>query len=187
MPAEGFTLAATDSIIDSPAGGIAIGGPTIGGAGARYGPVCDLRCVSVFGDVLVRSIRYASDALFLDDVDVQRTQLGCVRFSYVSDKATTPRRYRCQPDMALESATSEPAANRVRSRLQPRFVSRVYGQPGYAQFAVDAAAELKTGAANEAEVGAFNSVLEAQRVANLGIRLDEYLPAWLEPGLIYVT
>lgn len=182
VPAEGFTLAASDSIIDSPAGDTAIGGP-----GTEYGPACALRRVSVFGDVRVRSILYASDTLFLDDVVVERTQVGCIRFSYVSDTTTTPRRYRCQPDRALQSVTTVMAANRVRSRMQPRSTSRVYGQPGYAQLAVDAASELKTGAENEAEVGAFNSVLEAQRVANLVIRLDEYLPAGLEPGLIYVT
>ena len=76
---------------------------------------------------------------------------------------------------------------RERSRLMPRFTSRCYGQPGYGQLAGDVAVELTTGAENEAEMGAFNGLMQAQRVANLRIRLDEYLPAGLEAGFIYET
>ena len=36
-------------------------------------------------------------------------------------------------------------------------------------------------------MGAFNGLMQAQRLANLRIRLDEYLPAGLEAGLIYET
>jgi hypothetical protein len=134
----------------------------------------------------VRSIPYASDVLFLDQVEVERTQAGCIRFSYVRDAATTPRRYRCQPDLALADAAPGTRAT-IRSRLRPRFTSRHYGQPGYGQLAADTATELRTGGTAEAEMGAFNRVQEAQRVANLRIRLEEYLPAGLEPGLIFAT
>jgi hypothetical protein len=182
LPAEGWTVIATDSIVDSPAGETAIGGP----AGA-YGPTCDLRRVTVLGDVVVRSIGYASDVLFLDRVVVERTQAGCLRFSYVADDARTPRRYRCQPDLALAGATTDAARRSIRSYLRPRFTSRVYGQPGYGQLASDAATELKTGGEHESEIGALSRVQEAQRIANLRIRLDEYLPAGLEPGLIFAT
>ncbi|HEU0236992.1 MAG TPA: hypothetical protein VFR14_11195 [Candidatus Limnocylindrales bacterium] len=194
LPAEGWSLIASDSIIDSPADETAIGG-----AAGDHGPACDLRWVTVLGDVRVRSILYASDVLFLDRVEVQRTQAGCIRFSYVRDTATTPRRYRCQPDLALADAAPAQGAA-IRSRLRPRFTSRQYGQPGYGQLAVDAAEEIKTGGAGspppgperrrpegEAEMGAFSRALEAQRTANLQIRLDEYLPAGFEPGLIFVT
>jgi hypothetical protein len=142
--------------------------------------------VTVLGDVRVRSIGYASDVLFLDRVEVERTQAGCIRFSYVDDGATTPRRYRCQPDLALADASTGARAG-ILSRIRPRFTSRSYGQPGYGQLVADAAAELKTGAEGETEMGAFNRVLEPQRIANLRIRLDEYLPAGLEPGLIFAT
>jgi hypothetical protein len=181
LPAEGWSLIVSDSIIDSPAGETAIGGTA-----DDHGPTCDLRRVTVLGDVRVRSILYASDVLFLDRVEVQRTQTGCIRFSYVRDTATTPRRYRCQPDLALADTTTAQRAA-IRSRLRPRFTSRRYGQPGYGQLAVDAAAEIKTGGALESEMGAFSHALEAQRVANLQIRLDEYLPAGLEPGVIFAT
>ena len=181
LPAEGWTIYASDSIVDSPADETAIGGSS-----AALGPTCDLRRVSVLGDIRVRSILYASDVLFTGAVEVERTQAGCIRFSYVADDQRTPRRYRCQPELALDGATPGERAG-IRSRLRPRFTARRYGQPGYAQLAADAATELKTGGAAEAEIGAFSRVLEAQRVANLRIRLDEYLPAGLEPGVIFAT
>jgi len=181
VPAEGWSIIASDSIIDSLSAAVAIGGRE-----GTYGPLCDLRRVTVLGDVRVRSIGYASDVIFAGDVLVERTQSGCIRFSYVPDTSTTPRRYRCQPDMALQDAASA-LRNTIRSRLRPRFTSRRYGQPGYAQLALDAAAEIKTGAEFETEMGALNRILEPRRVANLRIRLEEYLPAGLEPGLIFAT
>jgi hypothetical protein len=181
VPAEGWWITASDSIIDSPSDG-----PAITGLAGTFGPSCDLRRVTILGDVRVRSILYASDVLFVGDVNVERTQTGCIRFSYVDDTAVTPRRYRCQPDMALDGAASANVAQ-IRSRLRPRFTSRSYGQPGYAQLAVDAASELKTGGERESEIGSFSRVQEAQRIANLRIRLEEYLPAGLEPGLIFAT
>ena len=36
-------------------------------------------------------------------------------------------------------------------------------------------------------MGAFSHVKQPQRESNLRIRLGEYLPFGLEPGLIYVT
>ena len=163
---------------------MAIAGPDVETA---FGPTCDLRQVTVMGGVRVRSLGYASDVIFTSDVWVERTQTGCVRYSYVSDTAETPRRYRCQPDLALENVSDSDDQLRVRARLMPRFTSRRYGQPGYAQLVGDAAIELTTGAENEAEMGAFNGLMQAQRVANLRIRLEEYLPAGLEAGLIYET
>jgi hypothetical protein len=181
LPAEGWSLIASDSIIDSPTDETAIGG-----AAGDHGPACDLRRVTVLGAVRVRSILYASDVLFLERVEVERTQVGCIRFSYVGDTAATPRRYRCQPDLGLaDAAPAQRAA--IRSRLRPRFTARQYGQPGYSQLAVDVAAEIKTGGEDEAEMGAFSRAFEAQRMANLQIRLDEYLPGGLEAGLIFAT
>jgi hypothetical protein len=181
IPAEGFTLTVLDSIVDAGGGRWAV---SAGDGG--FGPVCDLRRATVLGGVRARALGYASEVIFDGDVEVERTQQGCVRFSYVDDRAITPRRYRCQPDLVL--AVTPPAQRpRVRSRLRPRFTSRRYPAPGYAQLAAEAADELRTAAENESAVGAFNRLREAQRIANLRIRLDEYLPAGLEAGLIFET
>jgi len=38
---------------------------------------------------------------------VEQRQSGCMRFSYVPDGSGTPRRYRCQPDLALNERAKE--------------------------------------------------------------------------------
>lgn len=182
LPAETFTLAIADSIVDATTSTPAIAGPD-----NDPGPTCDLRRVTVLGDVHVRSLGYASEVIFDAAVTSQRTQVGCVRFSWVPFDAITPVRYRCQPDIALDDADDATTRSRVQTRLRPRYTSRVYGQPGYAQLGTTTAAELKTGGANGSEMGAFNRLREPQREANLRLRLDEYLPAGLEASLIYVT
>ena len=69
---------------------------------------------------------------------------------------------------------------------RPRFGAVRYGHPAYAQLHRTCAPELRTGASNGAEMGAFNHLLQAQREANLRTRLDEYLPFGLEAGIVDV-
>jgi hypothetical protein len=114
-------------------------------------------------------------------VQIERTQAGCCRFSFVPAGSRTPRRYRCQPDLAA----AEPGF--VAGRVVPSFTSERYGQPGYAQLRVSAPRELREGAEDGSEMGAFCHLKQPQRESNLRIRLDEYLPFGLEAGLVYVT
>jgi hypothetical protein len=72
-------------------------------------------------------------------------------------------------------------------RMEPEFTSVCYGYPGYAQLSLKCAAEIRTGAEDGSEMGAFCSLRQPQREANLQMRLEEYLPAGLEAGLIHVT
>ena len=53
----------------------------------------------VLGDSSVYSLD-ASNTIFFGAVQAARRQIGCIRFSYVTSRRT-PRRYRCQPDLAL--------------------------------------------------------------------------------------
>jgi hypothetical protein len=119
-----------------------------------------------------------------------------VRFSYVDDLVSvTPRRYRSQPDLALENRRKQlhPAplppvqAARIRSEMRPDFTSRVYGQPAYAQLGHTTGWGVRTGAEDGAEMGAFEQLKQPQREANLRIRLDEYMPYGLQAGILYVT
>ena len=155
-------------------------------AAAEPGPRTYLRRVTVFGAVHVREL-HASDVLFDDEVRTRRTQAGCVRYSHVPAGSRTPRRFRCQPDLALEDVSDAAEQTRIRARLMPRFNSRRYGDATYAQLHHGCAIELRTGASNGAEMGAFNLLMQPQREANLRTRLDEYLPFGLEPGIVYVT
>jgi hypothetical protein len=49
------------------------------------------------------------------------------------------------------------------------------------------ATEIREGADDEAEMGAFHELFEPQRETNLRVRLDEYLRFGLEAGIFYVT
>jgi hypothetical protein len=70
--------------------------------------------------------------------------------------------------------------------VSPTFGSRTFGDPDYAQLRTGCTPLIAAGAADGAEMGAFHTVYQPQREANLRMRLDEYLPIGLEAGLIYV-
>ena len=72
-------------------------------------------------------------------------------------------------------------------RVRPQFTSRRYGDAGYGQLALRTATEIREGADDEAEMGAFHELFEPQRETNLRVRLDEYLRFGLEAGIFYVT
>jgi hypothetical protein len=71
--------------------------------------------------------------------------------------------------------------------VRPQFTSLKYGDPGYCQLVSWAACEIRAGADDEAEMGAFHDLYEPQRETNLRIRLEEYLRFKLEAGVFYVT
>jgi hypothetical protein len=47
--------------------------------------------------------------------------------------------------------------------------------------------EIRAGAEDGSEMGVFCHLKQPQRETNLRIRLEEYLPFGLDPGVIYVT
>ena len=99
-----------------------------------------------------------------------------MRFCYLPPGAQTPRRFRCQPESDADAA-----------RVRPVFTSSSYGAPGYAQLALDTAAEIRRGADDESELGVFHDLHLPQREAHLRARLDEYLRFGLEAGVFYAT
>jgi hypothetical protein len=159
-----------------------------------------LERVTVRGAARVRAVLLATEVIFDGPVDAERIQVGCLRFSHVPAGSRTPRRYRCQPDLAerraIEAAealgtVTDPERDairaRVRRRVRPEYTSEAYGQPPYLQLAQGAPLEITTGAEDGAEMGAYCHLKQPQREANLRTRLEEYLPFGLEAGLIYVT
>ncbi|WP_457651804.1 hypothetical protein [Rhodocaloribacter sp.] len=156
-------------------------------AGAAPGPKARFVRSTVFGEVYVRALELASESLFTDPVTAVRKQIGCARFSSFAEGSRTPRRFRCQPDLALTGLPTEDERRRERIRLTPTFTSTRYGHPAYAQLRRSTAEEIRTGAEDGAEMGAFNQLKEALREANLRAALDEYLRFGLESGLFYIT
>ena len=199
LPEEARGLVVADSVVDAcPTSGVQLAAIAGDDEAATPGPATSLERVTIFGRVYVRQLDLASEVLFTDRVTTVRRQVGCVRFSHVPDGSRTPRRFHCQPDLALaryaeelgkgsaEDLTAE-QKELVLARLKPRFTSEHYGHPGYVQLSHLCAEEIRTGAEDGSEMGAFEHLKQPQREANLRTALEEYLPFGLETGLIYVT
>jgi len=168
-------------------------------SGAFAAPLVTER-TTFFGTVRAKSLQ-ASEVIFTSAVTAQRTQQGCTRFSFVPPGSLTPRRFRCQPDLAvadaiaaametnplLSIADQQAITNDVQSRVVPSFTTTRYGQPAFAQLLLSCPAEITTGAEDGSEMGAFCHLKQAQRESNLKIRLSEYLPFGLAPAVSYVT
>jgi hypothetical protein len=180
--------------------------PAIGGGGNRIGaqpgPVTTLERVTVLGPVHVKELNLVSEVIFRDPVHAVRRQAGCVRFSYVPPGSQAPRCFRCQPDLAITSAVEQareqaggaldPTAaqaisRQIVSRLIPTFTSTRYGDPAYGQLSLTCPAEIRTGAEDGSEMGAFSFLKQPQRTANLQSNLEEYLRFGLESGIFFVT
>jgi hypothetical protein len=196
VPEESPGLLVADGVVDG------LDGPAVCSSAAddRGGPPAELRRVTLLGAVHVHRLDLASEVIFTGPVIAERTGEGCVRFSFVPRTPGTrvPRRYHCQPDLALTARAKElgkaseagltPAERAlVANRVRPVFTSVRYGDPGYGQLGAGCPTEITTGAEDGSEMGAFARLRQPQRETNLRIRLDEYLPFGLHPALIYVT
>jgi hypothetical protein len=166
--------------------------------------VClSVRRSTIFGHTQVHAIELAENSIFDGRITVARRQKGCMRFCYVTPGSRTPGRYRCQPDLVTTAIAkqlkqnaiekNEPGPNSViiqaaqaqeSLRVHPRFNSVRYGKPTYCQLAECCAEEIKRGADDESEMGVFHHLYQPQRMANLSVRLNEYLPAHMDVGII---
>lgn len=155
---------------------------------------------TVLGQIHTHAIELGENTIFMGCISVARRQLGCLRFCYVTPESRTPKRYRCQPELAeqvkeemliREAEDNDPdqddidaARRQERIRVRPVFNSMFYGMPVYCQLAACCADEIKCGADDESEMGVFHNLFQPQRMANLAVRLDEYLPARMDVGII---
>jgi hypothetical protein len=141
---------------------------------------------TVIGRLHTEILELASNTIFVSGrtefdptappVLAARLQQGCVRFSYVPPGSRVPRQFHCQPGNIA-------AATRVR----PIFTSLRYGDAGYGQLSERTAIEIRQGADDQAEMGAFHDLYQPQRRSNLRARLDEYLRFGLEAGIFYAS
>lgn len=195
----------SDSILDSARQDLdALSGPE---SAFAHADLTILRS-TVFGLLRTHAIMLAENSIFNGQVTVVRSQRGCMRFCYVRPVSRTPRRFHCQPDLVEAAATErlrdiarmtnpnapppskaeiEAAQRPERARVRARFSSKRYGTPMYCQLAETCAPEIKRGADDESEMGVFHDLFQPQREANLRARLDEYTPAGMDAGLIFVT
>ena len=71
--------------------------------------------------------------------------------------------------------------------LVPAFTSLRYADPGYCQLRISAPEQIRVGADDQAEMGAFHDLFQPQRESNIRARLREYLRFGLEAGVFYQT
>jgi hypothetical protein len=204
-----------DSIIDAAAAdalasreAVAYADPAL----ATFGGALTLNAVTVFGKLAAVRLDFVSDTIldarlatgdtWTAPVWAERRQVGCMRFSFVPRGSRAPRRFRCQPQLAIDAAIAareevigsplppaerEEIAARASRRMVPGFVARRYGRPAYAQLRRSTPAEIRTGASDEGEQGSFHLLFAPQRETNLKIRLEEYLRFALEAGVFFET
>lgn len=143
------------------------------------------RC-TVIGQIQAHSIRLAKDCIFTSPVRVLRRQFGCVRFCYVPPGSRTPQRFHCQPDLALAAASQAQQAQET-LRMVPQFRSLRYGTPDYARLSDHCCSEIGSGASDRSAMGVYHDLYEPQRRANLAWRLEEYVPADADAGILYAS
>jgi hypothetical protein len=164
-------LALESSIVDAGASGAAI---------VAQGARTTIQSSSLFGRVdPVREI-WASSSLFTRVVMARRTQAGCVRFCYLPAGSRVPRRYRCQPEVAVKGG-AEP------KRVKPHLVSLDRASPWYGQLHPLAHPGLRTGGEDGGEIGAFRSPSSALLEANVDATFDEYLRLGMAAGMLIAT
>ena len=173
--------------VPGPIDRIAITGSILQAANALDAPASPVSLdeVTVLGDALVLAVE-ASNSIVTGALVAERRQQGCVRYSYLGAGSEAPRRYRCQPDLALREAPPG-EHDAIRARLAPSFTSVDPGQPAYGQLGRTCAGELKAGADDGAEMGAFHLLQEAHRLSNHAGQLQSYLRFGLEAGVELVT
>ena len=161
----------------------------------------DLSACTIIGAIVARETQLVEDSLLSGNASFERTQAGCVRYSYVPTGSTTPRRFRCQPDFAMDAAVATALKDNpslssagqqairqdVASRVAPAFVSRVPGDAGYLQLSDRGPPEIASGAESGDEMGIFHGLYNGRRESNLVFRLSEYLRIGLEAGVIHAS
>ncbi|MFI8071128.1 hypothetical protein ACIF85_20370 [Streptomyces sp. NPDC086033] len=124
---------------------------------------------TVIGEVHTHAVEIAENSVFTGRLHVARRGIGCLRHTYVPAGSRTPRRHR---------SPSQPS---------PLFTSVRYGTPWYGQLADRCPEELRRGADDGAELGAFHDLYRPQREDGLRARLAEYTPAGTDAGIFFVT
>lgn len=126
---------------------------------------------TVFGKISVHRL-YASDLIITGQATVTDIQTGCFRFSAALRESRLPRPY----EAFLYEKDSE-----------HWFTSRQFGHYSYAQLSDTVPDEIFRGGENGAEMGVFNSLINAIKDDGLRVKVEEYMPFGLIPAFINET
>ncbi len=191
LAADSDGLIARDSIIDAFT-------PTAPACAASDGtgigpPTSFIRC-TVRGAVYSRQFDLISESIMLGRALASRRQRGCSRFSFLAEGSRAPRRFRCQPDLALAAYAAfshkplSPAQRHaITLTVTPSFTTTQFGHPAYMQLSPVCPEAITQGAEDGGEMGAFHLIQQPQRLANLRLALNEYLRVGLTAGIFFAS
>jgi hypothetical protein len=77
--------------------------------------------------------------------------------------------------------------DRIHGQLVPSFTTSRYGDPAYGQLSQVCPEEIRQGAEDGSEMGAFSFLKQPQRESNLRLTFDQYLRFGLEAGIFFAT
>lgn len=150
----------------------------------------EIEDTTILGESRFKSLE-ATNVIFAGPAIVTRTQAGCVRYSAVEPGSTLPRRYRCQPDLALAAAAEKKggplgAQERIAVALgvRPIFLDTALDEPTAAMLHPMTDDAIRAGGEGDCEMGVFAEAAERLRMRNIESLFDDFLPFGLEAGLI---
>lgn len=193
---EPLDICLTDSVLDATGTDV----DAVSGTDAlhAHAQVTAVR-TTVLGRVVTHAVVLGEDSIFQGEMNVARRQVGCLRYCSVPAGSRTPRRYRCQPDLARAAAVERAAAAGLSAseqdrliaeetlRVEPLFDSVHYGRPDYARLALRCAPEIVRGADDAGELGVYHDLFQPQRADALSRALDEFTPAGMAAGIFFAT
>jgi hypothetical protein len=179
---SGYSLCLTDSIVDAGQGvgnlveAFAISSAT--NPANDWGPPAIVHGITILGRMRVETIDGAG-GIFVHALEVQNTQVGCLKFSYFSGSPLDrlPQNYACVK--GITAVVGEEA------RLL--FTSEIFGHYAYCQLALATDARIRERGPNNDEMGAFGFLRDAHKWLNLQIRYREFMPVGVRPLMIPVT
>jgi hypothetical protein len=147
--------------------------------------------VTLLGAARVKTIE-ATNLIVTGALTAARRQAGCVRYSYLGPGWQAPRRFRCQPDLAVAQRQAArdvdtlPANEDVAVRMgvTPVFLDTDLDQPTAAMLSSRAPEAIRRGGEGGTEMGAFAAAGQPIRFANLASLFDEDLPVTLEGAIL---
>lgn len=160
------------------------------GAASCTGIDTSLTAVTLLGTSTFKSLQ-ATNAIFAQPCIVARTQDGCIRYSWVADGSQMPRRFRCQPDLAIAAAADRKGAPlspaevaSISAGAAPIFLDTALNEPTVAMLDPLTGDAVALGGENDVEMGAFARAAQRLRERNIESLFDDYVPFGLEAGLI---
>jgi hypothetical protein len=159
---------------------------------ALAGPLdCPQAALSAGSSTFLASVRAgkldrADDSIFLEGFSIPEERIGPVRHSYAATGGGAPGRQNCEPDLSVAAALGA-ARDHAALRARPIFVSKQFGDPGFAQLANETAKTIKQGAGNGFEMGCFNRTALPLREAALDEAVSRFAPWDMTLRKVFVT